>query len=63
MEKGGRFVTMIETVSVKIDKSVVDKVRKLREKDRSINIGGFISQAALEKLSKVNKKRKLHNDN
>jgi hypothetical protein len=41
------------TESVKIDKRIVDKVRKLKKKDSSINIGGFIGKAVSEKLQQL----------
>jgi hypothetical protein len=52
----GTFDTM-NTESVKIEKDIVDKVRKLKEKDRSINIGGFIGQATLEKIKSAKSKK------
>lgn len=41
--------------SVKIEKKIVDKVRRLKKKDSSINIGGFIGNAVNEKLNSLKK--------
>lgn len=43
----------METESVKIDKKIVDKVRRLKKKDSSINIGGFIGKAVLNELERI----------
>lgn len=60
MVNSGTFDTM-NTESVKIEKDIVDKVRKLKEKDRSINIGGFIGQATLEKIKSAKSKKWQYN--
>lgn len=41
------------TESVKIDKKIVDKVRRLKKKDSSINIGGFIGKAVINELERI----------
>lgn len=58
-EKVVNFTPMI-TESVKIDKKVVDKVRRLKKKDPSINIGGFITNAVNEKLLSLKQTQRGH---
>lgn len=47
------FTSMKETESTKIDKKVLKKVRTLKKKNPSLNIGGFIEQAILEKIERM----------